>query len=433
MIRYIVNCVRECGFDRIHIVHGDCGHEIQQQIPDDGINWVLQSESLGTGHAAQQAIPHLDPASTVCVLYGDIPLIQPETIKRLLELANAHSLSVLTVELDDPTGYGRIKRDQQGAFIQIVEQKDTSPEEQAIKEVNAGPMASKAEPLIRWLNLIDNDNAQKEYYLTDIVSSAVAEGVAVATHQASDVLETAGVNSRMDQAKLERALQMKQAEQLMQDGVHIVDPGRFDLRGNCAAGKDCRIDANVILEGEVQLAEGVQIASNCVIRNSKLGPGVEVKPFTSIDGAEIAAGCTVGPYARIRPGTVIGRNSRIGNYVEIKASVIGEDTKISHLAYIGDAKIGNHVNIGAGVITCNFDGKRKHQTYIGDYAFVGSNSALVAPLEIQDNAFIGAGSTISKNVNSGELVVERAEVRTIKNRQARNGQQRPSTPSSPAS
>ena len=423
MIRYIVNCVNNTGVDKIHIVYGEYGHQIQESIPDKHINWVLQSAPLGTGHAVQQAIPHIDVESTVCVLYGDTPLIQADTVNRLIELANTHSLSVLTVNLDNPTGYGRIKRDEDGVLQQIVEEKDTAPEERQISEVNAGPLAVKAKSLARWLKLLDNNNIQSEYYLTDIIKHAVAEGVVVASCQANDFLETVGVNSRMDQARLERALQMRKAEQLMKEGVHVVDPARFDLRGNCTAGKDCRIDANVILEGDVTLDDSVSIASNCVIRDSKLGPGVEIKPFSSVEGAEIGEGCTVGPFARIRPGTVIGRNSRIGNYVEIKASNIGEDTKISHLAYIGDAKIGNHVNIGAGVITCNFDGKRKHPTYIGDHSFIGSNSALIAPLEVQEYAFIGAGSTISSNVNSGELVVERGEVRRIKNRHApKNGQ-----------
>ena len=423
MIRYIVNCVNNTGVDKIHIVYGENGHQIQESIPDKHINWVLQSAPLGTGHAVQQAIPHIDVESTVCVLYGDTPLIQADTVNRLIELANTHSLSVLTVNLDNPTGYGRIKRDEDGVLQQIVEEKDTAPEERQLSEVNAGPLAVKAKSLTRWLKLLDNNNIQSEYYLTDIVKHAVAEGVVVASCQAGDLLETVGVNNRMDQARLERALQMRKAEQLMKEGVHVVDPARFDLRGNCTTGKDCRIDANVILEGDVTLDDSVSIASNCVIRDSKLGSGVEIKPFSSVEGAEIGEGCTVGPFARIRPGTVIGRNSRIGNYVEIKASNIGEDTKISHLAYIGDAKIGNNVNIGAGVITCNFDGKRKHPTYIGDHSFIGSNSALIAPLEVQEYAFIGAGSTISSNVNSGELVVERGEVRRIKNRHApKNGQ-----------
>ena len=416
MIRYIVDCVKDAGVDKIHIVYGENGHQIQERISDNCINWVLQSAPLGTGHAVQQAVPHIDVESTVCVLYGDIPLVQADTVSRLIELANTHLLSVLTVELDNPTGYGRIKRDEQGALQQIVEEKDAAPAERQIREVNAGPLAVKAKSLARWLKLLDNNNVQSEYYLTDIIKHAVSEGVVVASFQVNDLIETVGVNCRMDQARLERVLQMRKAEQLMKEGVHIIDPARFDLRGKCTAGKDCRIDANVLLEGDVNLDDGVSIASNCIVRDSKLGPGVEIKPFSSVEGAEIGEGCTVGPFARIRPGTVIGKNSRVGNYVEIKASIIGEDTKISHLAYIGDAQIGNHVNIGAGVITCNFDGKRKHRTYIGDHAFVGSNSALIAPLEVQEYAFIGAGSTISTNVNSGELVVERGEVRRTKNR-----------------
>ncbi len=426
IIQYIVNCAKEASFDRIHVIHSEAGYKIRELFPTDDINWIIQSSPLGTGHAVQQAIPDVDINATVCILYGDIPFIQSQTVIRLLELANSHSLALLTAVLDEPTGYGRIKRDRNGVLKQIIEERDTSPADRTIKEVNAGPMAAKAEPLARWLKLLDNNNSQSEYYLTDIIRHAVSDGIVVATCEALDPLETVGVNSRIDQARLERALQLNQAQELMLSGLHLVDPARFDLRGKCTAGKDCSIDANVILEGQVELADGVQIASNCVIRDSVLGPGVEVRPHTLIEGAEIGAGCTVGPFARIRRGTIIGKNSRVGNYVEIKASVIGEDTKISHLAYIGDARIGNNVNIGAGVITCNFDGKKKNSTFIGDHAFVGSNSALIAPLEIQDYAFIGAGSTISKNVNSGELVVERAKVRTMKNKQAHSGEPKPS-------
>ena len=420
MIQSIVNTVRQAGFDRIHIVYGEGGDAIAQYIPDEDINWVLQSAPLGTGHAVLQAAPHLDPDSTVCVLYGDIPLIESQTTKQLVELANSHTLALLTVALDNPTGYGRIKRDSNDRLIRIVEEKDATVKEREITEVNAGPIAAQSQSLTRWLNLLDNNNSQNEYYLTDIISHAVAEGVVVASCQATSAHETAGVNSRMEQAHLERELQLKNAQQLMLAGVQIADPARFDLRGECRAGSDCRIDVNVILEGEVTLADGVQIGANNVVRDSHLGAGVEIRPNCTIEGAKIGAGCTIGPFARIRPGTVIGNNSRVGNYVEVKASVIGDETKINHLAYIGDAKIGHHVNIGAGVITCNYDGKNKHATVIGDHVFVGSNSSLVAPLEIADHARIGAGSTITKNVNSGDLVVERAKVRTIK----RNSKQR---------
>ncbi len=418
MIRYIVASANDAGFERIHIVHGEDGDEVKALVSADNINWVYQSAPLGTGHAVLQAIPHLEPHCIACVLYGDIPLVESATMTRLVQLADTHTLSLLTVELEDPTGYGRIKRSNDGGVIKIVEEKDASTAERNITEVNAGPIAAKYDSLRRWLNRLDNDNSQNEYYLTDIISHAVAEGVAVASCQTLSRHETAGVNSRIEQAQLERIVQLKQAEKLMRSGVQIIDPARFDLRGRCSAGKDCRIDVNVVLEGEVSFADNVQIDANNVIRNSTVGTGVTIRENCSIEGATIGDNCTIGPYARIRPGTVIGKNSRIGNFVEIKASTIGEGSKINHLAYVGDAHIGSNVNIGAGVITCNYDGKKKHPTIIGDNVFVGSNSSLIAPLEIHDDARIGAGSTISKNVNSGELVVERAQLRTFKRKAA---------------
>lgn len=414
MIRYIVNCARNAGFNQIHIVHGEDGAQIKQHVADNDINWILQSAPLGTGHAAQQAMEYVDPNSTVCILYGDIPFLQPQTAAKLVELANVNSLALLTIKLEKPTGYGRIKRDRNGALKKIVEEKDATPEERELTEVNAGPVAAKVEHLARWLNLLDNNNSQNEYYLTDIIGIAVAEGIQVATCHASQPDETAGINSRIEQAHLERKFQMKQAEKLMHAGVQIIDPSRFDLRGECTAGKDCRIDVNVIIEGSVKLEDNVNIEPNNVIRDSTLGSGVTVRSHCSIEGARIGDGCTIGPFARIRPGTTIGNNSKVGNYVEIKASSVGENSKINHHAYVGNAQIGNNVNIGAGVITCNYDGKKKHTTIIGNNVFVGSNSSLIAPLEIQDDATIGAGSAISKNVNRGELVVERSDTRTYK-------------------
>lgn len=417
MIRYIVNCVRNAEFDRIHIVHGEDGLAIKEHFATNDINWVLQPAPLGTGHAVQQAIAHVDTDSTACILYGDIPLIQTQTVARLVELASAQSLALLTAELERPAGYGRILRDENGAVAKIVEEQDATQEERTITEVNAGPVAANAGRLARWLNMLDNDNSQNEYYLTDIIGIAVSEGVRVATIGTSQPDETAGINSRVEQARLERKLQMKQAENLMRAGLRIVDPARFDLRGECRAGKDCRIDVNVILEGSVELKDNVDIESNSIVRDSTLESGVTILSHCSIEGARIGTGCTIGPFARIRPGTVIGKNSKVGNYVEIKASSVGDNSKVNHHAYVGDARIGNNVNIGAGVITCNYDGKRKHTTIIGDNVFVGANSSLIAPLEIQSGAKIGAGSTISKNVERGELVVERSSTRTYKRKQ----------------
>ena len=416
MLQYILSGAKSINPDRIHVVYGRNGEQILERFAQENVNWCLQSESLGTGHATQQAISHVDKNAIVCVLYGDNPFVSAETISKLVELASTGQLALLTAELEDPTGYGRIKRDSDGTLERIIEDRDASESEHNIREINAGPLAVPALLLTGWLAKLKNDNKQQEYYLTDIVDFAVADGITVTTTQPSQENEIAGVNSRIEQARLERKMQMKNAESLLSHGVEIVDPARFDLRGKCESGKDCRIDINVILEGVVRLGDNVTIEANNVIKNTVLGAGVTILPNCAIDGAQIESGCTIGPFARIRPGTVVGRNCRVGNYVEIKNSTLGEGTKVNHLAYVGDSDVGQNVNIGAGTITCNYDGKRKHRTVIGNNAFIGSNASLVAPLEIGAGAVIGAGSTITKDVDSDYLAVERSKAKMIDRR-----------------
>ena len=416
MIRIIVDKVVQAGVDRIHVVYGNNGQELKNLFPDLDINFVLQSEALGTGHAALQTVPFLNLNSTICILYGDNPLIRPQTIQTLISQASNGALVLLTAKVNDPTGYGRIVRSGRGVIKKIVEEKDATVEQLDINEINAGPLAVKAEQLKHWLNQLKNNNQQNEYYLTDIVNYAVADEIEISAYNAQHSSETIGVNNRIEQAKLERHLQLENAKKLMQAGVQISDPNRFDLRGECNAGNDCHIDVNAILEGKVQLASNVSIGANSIIRNSVLADNVKVLPNTIIEGAKVEAGCRIGPYARIRPGTILKQNCKIGNFVEIKASTIGEESKVNHHAYIGDAEIGNNVNFGAGSIICNYDGKQKHHTKIGNGVFVGSNSSLIAPLEIGDNAVIGAGSTITRNVDADQLAVERSKLKTMATR-----------------
>lgn len=417
MLHYVLECAQHVGFDTTHVVYGTCFPEIPGRFPDDSIHWVEQCEPLGTGHAVMQAMPHIDKDSIVCILYGDNPFIQPDTITRLLEPASKGQLGLLTFFPEDPTGYGRILRDDHNRLVNVVEEMDATREQRTVREVNAGNLTAPTKFLRRWLKQLKNDNAQNEYYLTDVVRMAVQDGVPIATCHPSGVMEAAGANNRIEQAELERAFQLNNAKELMEKGVEIVDPARFDLRGNCEAGKDCRIDVNVVLEGEVVLHDNVEIGANCVIRDSQFKDNVKILPNCVIEDAVVEAGSVLGPFSRIRPGTKIGENCKVGNFVEINRSSLGHRTKASHLAYIGDANIGDKVNVGAGSITCNYDGKNKHKTRIGDRAFVGSNASLVAPIEVGDDAMVGAGSTVSEDVDAGQLVVERG--RTVKTRASR--------------
>ena len=412
MLEHIVEAVRNAGFARIHIVHAPDGEILKDRISGEDINWVLQSEPLGTGHAVQQVLPDVAKDSILCCINGDTPLIQPDSLRRLVAATDGNALAVMTVELDDPFGYGRIVRDASGNVIKVVEQRDASAAQCEIREVNAGPMAAPAHRFADWLQQIDSNNAQGELYLTDVIGLAVSDGTPVQTCHPGTPSECHGVNTHADLAAVERHFQAGLAEQLMIDGLRIVDPERFDLRGTLHAGKGCSIDVNVVIEGKVEMGDNVSIQSGCVIREVTIGSNVTVLPYCVIEDAVIEDGCTIGPFARIRPGSTIEEQSRIGNFVEVNRSRIGSGSKASHLAYVGDSSVGSNVNIGAGVITCNYDGRNKHQTEIDDGAFVGSNSALVAPIKIGKNAVVGAGSTITKDVDADTMVVERAEVRT---------------------
>jgi UDP-N-acetylglucosamine diphosphorylase/glucosamine-1-phosphate N-acetyltransferase len=397
----------------ILVVYGHGGAELLHRLSHLPVTWVEQAEQLGTGHAVVRALPHVPPDDTVVILYGDVPLITAVTLDRLISVVGAGILSIITVELNDPRGYGRIVRDQTGAVQRSVEEKDASPEERAIREVNTGLMAAPAESLKRWLEGVGKCNAQGEYYLTDVIGLAVAEGSRVTTVLPTSVVEVLGVNDRVQLASLERAYQQRQAEALMRQGVTLLDPGRFDLRGELECGRDVVIDVNVVLEGTVRLGNGVRIGPGSVIRNTALGEQVEVLAHCVIDDAVIGPHSRIGPFTRIRPGTELRAQVHLGNFVEVKNSAVGAGSKINHLSYIGDCIMGSNVNVGAGTVTCNYDGLNKHRTVIGDRAFIGSDTQLVAPVEIGPDATIGAGSIITQDAPAGELSLSRAPQRCI--------------------
>lgn len=412
MLRRVHDVARELAPRHIHVVYGHGAEQVRERLADLDVAWVLQERQLGTGHAVAQALPGVDGGSTVLVLYGDVPLIRAETLRDLTAAA-ADALALITVTLDDPTGYGRIVRDAGGRISRIVEQKDADEQQRAIREGNTGLLAVSAARLRDWLARLDNDNAQSEYYLTDIVAMAVTDRVAVRSVAAPTVEEVSGVNDRTQLAALERALQRRQAQTLMLAGVTLRDPERFDLRGTLTAGRDVVIDVGVVLEGNVVLGDGVAVGPNCVLKNAKIGEGSEIKAMSVIEDAVIGAGAHIGPFARIRPETRLADGVHIGNFVEVKKSAIGAGSKINHLSYIGDTTMGAKVNIGAGTITCNYDGANKHRTVIGDNVFVGSDTQLVAPVTVNDNATIGAGSTITKDAPAGELTLSRNKQTTL--------------------
>lgn len=407
-----------------HVVVGHGAELVQAAIAEPAVSWALQTEQKGTGHAVAQAMPAVAADALVLVLYGDVPLLATDTLAALIEQThadNSHAggLALLTVELADPSGYGRIVRDSAGNIQAIVEHKDASAGQRAIREVNTGILAVAASHLQRWLPQLQSNNAQGEYYLTDIVAMAVAEGTSVrAIHPASEA-EVQGVNDRVQLAGLERIYQQRIAEQLLRDGVALADPARLDVRGRLSCGRDVSIDIGCVFEGEVVLEDGVQIGPYCVIRNSHIGAGSRIDAYSLIEDARAAEDCVVGPYARLRPGADLARAAKVGNFVEIKKARIGEGSKVNHLSYIGDAEIGQDVNVGAGTITCNYDGVNKFRTRIGDNAFIGSNSALVAPADIGAGATIGAGSVITSKVEDNQLAVGRGKQRNI------DGWQRP--------
>jgi len=414
MLSHVIDCAKALSPSaRIIVVYGHGGETVPQTIGDPSLIWVVQRPQLGTGHAVMQAMAELDEAAPTLVLYGDVPLTRVETLARLAEAASGGRLALLTVELEDPTGYGRIVRDAQGRIRQIIEHRDADETVRAIREVNTGILIAPTPSLKRWLAALDNRNAQGEYYLTDIVAAAVAEGVAITHAQPDQVWETLGVNSRAQLATLERILQGEIARQLLDEGVALADPARIDVRGRVVCAQDVSIDVNCVFEGEVEIGAGTSIGAHCVIQNARIGPGVEILPFTHIDGATIGEGARIGPYARLRPGTVLGAAAHVGNFVEMKNTRLGKGSKANHLAYVGDAEVGERVNIGAGTITCNYDGVNKHKTVIEDDAFIGSDTQLVAPVRVGKGATLGAGTTLTRDAPPERLTVSRARQTTI--------------------
>ena len=397
---------------RIHVVVGEGSEQVAACFADrTDISWVVQEPRRGTGDAVAQALPLVAADATVLVLLGDVPLVRPETLAECVR-HGACGVAIITAQLRDPSGFGRIVRDD-GRVVGIIEHRDASPAQKAITEINTGILAAPRGRLAALLASVTADNDQGEFYLTDVVALAAARSIPVAGLPAPVPEEVMGVNDRAQLAHLERHWQRAEAERLMAQGVTVIDPSRLDIRGRVTAGEDCTIDVNVVLEGDVTLGAGVRIGAGCVIRDADIGAGVDVQPLTCIDGARIAAGCRIGPYARLRPGTELGESVHIGNFVETKKARLGVGTKANHLAYLGDAAVGDGCNIGAGAITCNYDGVDKHRTDIGDGVFVGTNATLVAPLAIDDHAYVGAGSTITRKVGAEELAVGRARQRNI--------------------
>ena len=413
LLRHVVDTARSLAADDVCVVYGHGGDTVKAAFAGDGLRWALQAEQHGTGHAAQQAMPDTPDDSRVLILFGDVPLLRPRTLETLVDETGSDEMSILTVDLDDPTGYGRILRED-GRVIGIVEQKDAGETELAISEINTGVMLCPATRLKAWLSALRSDNAQGEYYLTDVIAMAVADGVVVRGIKAADEEEVMGINDKRQLATAERALQARLVDALMASGVGFADPARVDIRGKLVCGADVFIDVNAVFEGEVTLGDGVRVESNNLIRDSVIGAGTVVHSNCHVEGANTGADCELGPFARLRPGAELADRVKVGNFVEVKKSRIAEGSKVNHLTYIGDADIGTGVNVGAGTITCNYDGVNKHRTVIGDHAFIGSGVNLVAPVEVGKDATIGAGSTITRPAPDGELTLERSQQVSVK-------------------
>ena len=412
MVKHVIDTVKHLNARQINLIYGHGANLLKEKLADEPVNWVFQAEQLGTGHAMQQAAPFFADDENIVMLYGDAPLIQQSTLERLIAQKPENGIALLTVKLDNPTGYGRIIREN-GSVVAIVEQKDASAEQLKIQEVNTGVMVASGASFKKWLGNLNNNNAQGEYYITDVIAMANEDGFQVQAVQADEFMEVEGVNNRLQLAALERFYQKKQAEKLLLAGVTLSDPSRFDVRGTVEHGKDVSIDVNVILEGNVKLGNNVKIGAGCVLKNVTVGDNVEIKPYSVLEDAVIGEKSAIGPFSRLRPGTQLAEGAHVGNFVEIKNAQVGKGSKVNHLTYVGDAEVGRNVNIGAGVITCNYDGANKFKTIIGDDVFVGSDSQLVAPVEIANGATIGAGSTITKNVAEGELVITRVAQKHI--------------------
>jgi bifunctional UDP-N-acetylglucosamine pyrophosphorylase/glucosamine-1-phosphate N-acetyltransferase len=427
MLAAVVEVARSLSPARIIVVHGHGADAVRAALPDPDMRWALQSPQLGTGHAVMQALDQMDDAVPTLVLYGDVPLTRRSTLERLIAAAEADTLGLLTVELADPTGYGRIVRNNEGQVLSIVEHKDATPAQRGIRECNTGILVAPTPALRRWLGALSNHNAQGEYYLTDIVGMAVAEGLTVSTAQPDAEWETLGVNSKSQLAELERIHQRQQAQQLMDAGVGLADPNRIDIRGTLQVGRDSFIDVNCVFEGQVVLGHRVRIGAHCVLRNVVIADDSEVLPLCHLEGAQVGAASRIGPFARLRPGTVLGEHNHVGNFVEMKNTQMADHSKANHLAYVGDATVGARVNIGAGTITCNYDGVNKHRTVIEDDAFIGSDTQLVAPVTVGRGATLGAGTTLTRDAPADQLTLSRAKQQTIAS--WKRPQKKASTPS----
>ncbi|MBI4807935.1 MAG: bifunctional UDP-N-acetylglucosamine diphosphorylase/glucosamine-1-phosphate N-acetyltransferase GlmU [Nitrosomonadales bacterium] len=411
LVQHVLDCAVSLQPQQVCVVYGHGGEAVPQSMQQYDAKFVIQEPQLGTGHAVQQALPHLKDDTSTLVLYGDVPLIQHSTLHQMQQAGDG--LVLLTVNLDNPTGYGRIVRNADGDVQCIVEQKDANAEQLQIKEVNTGILLAPTEKLRAWLGKLGNDNAQGEYYLTDIVAMAVRQGVAVHTVQPAQHWEVEGINNKIQLATLERVWQQEVAGKLMMQGVTLADPARLDVRGELTCGRDVDIDVGCIFEGEVILGDRVRVGAYSVIRNASIAQGTQIAPYSHIDASEVGANCHIGPYARLRPGSKLHDDAHVGNFVEIKNSEIGQGSKANHLSYIGDSTVGSRVNIGAGTITCNYDGANKFRTVIEDDAFIGSDTQLVAPVKVGKGATIGAGSTITKDAPAGELTLSRSKQTTI--------------------
>ena len=414
LLAHVIRTVQQINPKATHVVFGHGADTVLARFENVGANWVIQSEQMGTAHAVKTAMPNIGPNSIVLIVYGDIPLVSADELLALAKTVGSNRLALLTAKFENPSGNGRIIRNKQGTVMECVEHKDAGAEQLKINEVNTGFIAARAADLAHWLEQVGNQNAQKEYYLTDIIAIAVKEGAEVADIQASDPVSVLGVNTKAELAFLERYYQSKRAAYFLEQGVTIIDPSRFDARGDIRFGTDCVIDVNVVLEGPLEIGHGVHIEAHNVLRRSKIGDNVQVKSQCVIEDAEIGSGTVVGPFARIRPGTRIADHVQIGNFVEIKNSNLAAGTKVNHLSYVGDSTVGRNVNIGAGVITCNYDGANKHRTEIEDDVFVGSNSQLVAPVKLGRGGTIGAGSTITDDVPADNLAITRVPQKHVK-------------------
>lgn len=416
LLGHVLNTAKQLQAERIITIYGHGGEQVKQTFANDEIDWVEQTEQLGTGHAVQMTLPVLPKDGLSLILYGDVPLVSKVTLQRLLEVSSASGIGMITLDVADPTGYGRIIR-LNNKIQAIVEHKDATEQQRQVTEINTGIYCVSNQKLHQWLPQLSNQNVQGEYYLTDIVAMAVAEGLEIASIEPEFSFEVEGINDRLQLAALECQWQNHQAEQLMRQGVHIIDPHRFDLRGSLKCGQDVRIDINVIFEGDCELGDNVQIGAGCILKNTKIAAGTIVQPYSIFDSAIVGANNQIGPFARLRPNAILADEVHVGNFVEVKNTSIGHASKANHFTYLGDAEIGCESNIGAGTITCNYDGANKHKTIIGNQAFIGSNSSLVAPVNIGDGATVGAGSVISRDVVAQSLAVERAEQRSKANYQ----------------